>query len=184
MNMIRVCLAMVMTVMAAVALQMYHAPAASACSCVGYTFEEAVETSDLIAEIEVARILDNDHGDISYRVAVERVWKGEHTNNVIMRTHEQTPACGLGRARVGDSWILWATGGEGSYGASWCHLPMDVSSAEMPGRLTDYLGEPAQLEPYEDLRDSPTTPLALGAVGVLVCVGVVILLAVNRSRRT
>lgn len=183
MKLIRLAMTLVILTAATLVLQAHHAPAASACSCVGYDFEEAVEASDLIAEIEVARVLDNDQGDVSYRVAVERVWKGEHTNNVIMRTHEQTPACGLGRARVGDSWILWASGGQGSYSASWCHLPMDVSGAEMPERLTDYLGEPTSLEPYEELRDNATTPWILGGVGVLMCVAVVILLAVNRARR-
>lgn len=188
MKLVRIWVAVLALFASTLVLNVQQAPSASACSCVGYTFEEAVDHADLIAHIRVVRVLDNDDGYVSYRLAVERVWKGEHSNNIVMRTHEQTPACGLGRAQVGDSWRLWASGGEGEYSANWCMLPYDTSGSEMEDRLTAHLGEPAQMEPYVEGVGDSTSGFSVGPVatviGMLMCIGVVVVLALNRRAGT
>lgn len=72
------------------AVPIVTAPPASACSCVGYNFEEAVESADLIADARVRERLSPLPGEASYDVVVDRVWKGEERRQIVLRTNDQT----------------------------------------------------------------------------------------------
>lgn len=119
-------------------------PAAHACDCMGYDFEEAVEAADLIADVTIEDEISDDSGEVTYFAVVETVWKGEESRTIEFTTHEQTASCGLGRIEAGTSLLVWASGADGSYSSTWCALPMD-GGPEDRERLTGMLGEPADL---------------------------------------
>lgn len=141
-------LALFMTI---AAVPIVTAPPASACSCVGYNFEEAVESADLIADARVRERLSPLPGEASYDVVVDRVWKGEERRQIVLRTNDQTTACGLGRLPAGYELRLWAHGEDGRYSMSWCAYPVDGDYQTEPERLTAMLGEPT------DLTGEPTS---------------------------
>ncbi|PMC74538.1 hypothetical protein [Brachybacterium sp. UMB0905] len=179
------------------------APAAWACSCMGYDFDEAIEAADLIADIEIVEVIDDDQGDVTYYAAVDRVWKGEESRTIEFSTHEQTAACGLGRLSTGDRIRAWANGADGSYSMTWCAYPMDPPEDEAAA-LTEKLGEPADLTDQQippgprgedpELDDSPgslSIAMVVGgavlaaALGLILAVGAVtvVVLLVRRSNR-
>lgn len=171
--------------------------AAQACSCKPLTFDEAVESADLIAEVRVERVEDEDGGGpTTYSVLVDRIWKGEASRRILFATSEETTACGLGRLEVGETFITWAhetsehEETDADYSAAWCSLPMDGGGE---AELTAALGEP------RDLTDQEAPPLpwkAPGPIVVAIAVGagatalgiaaiaVVGVLVLRRQRRT
>lgn len=125
-------------------LALAGAPAAHACSCVGHTFEEAVESADLIADVTVKHSLVEVAGDVTYYAVVDTVWKGEESRTIRLRTQEQGTACGLGRIPDGEKLLLWGSGADGEYSTTWCALPRNAGP-DVRERLTGQLGEPADL---------------------------------------
>jgi hypothetical protein len=183
-----------LTVLAGLLLALVGAPAAHACSCVGYDCGEAVEAAELIADVTVERAVGDDEGEVTYLVAVDAVWKGEETRTILLRTHEQTAACGLGRIPDGERLLLWGSGADGEYSTTWCALPMDGGPDDRE-RLTAQLGEPADLtaqpvvvpegaEPARGLAARVGGAAALGALLGLGALGAATAVAVLvRARR-
>ena len=129
-------------------LALAGSPAAHACTCTSYTFEEAVEAADLIADVTVEHSLVEVAGEVTYYAVVDTVWKGEQSRTIRLRTNGYTTACGLGRIPVGESLLLWGSGADGEYDTTWCALPMKAGP-DVQERLTEQLGAPA------DLTDQP-----------------------------
>lgn len=159
---------------ALIVLMLAGAPSAYACSCFGYTFEEAVEAADLIADVTVHHDVGTDaDGRTVYVVVVDRVWKGEESRAVRLSTHAQTTACGLGTIEDGTELQIWASGSDGEYSTTWCAMPTDATGDDGP-RLTERLGEPADLtdQPIPEEVDPPGPSseqlrVALAAVALL-----------------
>src|SRR5690625_6350979 len=59
------------------------APAAHACSCMGYTFDESAERADLIADITIVHEVEEDSGHVTYLAARSE----EHTSELQSRGH-------------------------------------------------------------------------------------------------
>jgi hypothetical protein len=155
---------------------------AYACDCVGYDFDEAIAQADLIADVTVRERLSGGSGLVTYDVVVHTVWKGEQSRQITFVTDSEITACGLGRIPRNTDLLVWALGADGHYGASWCGIPMDGDPATDRERLTEKLGEPADLT---DQRAAPRRSWVLTGVGVPVAVLSVglIIWVVQRSRR-
>ena len=177
-------------------LVLMGAPAAYACRCAGYNFEEAAESADLLADITIQHEIVGHDGDITYLAVVDTVWKGEESRTIEFTTQEQTTACGLGRLPEGTSLLVWARGESGSYSSSWCALPKDGGEDDRE-RLTELLGEPADLtdQPIPEPERPPLAErgwviasLSVAALGVWVLVArmtvlTVVLVQDNRRQR-
>ena len=170
------------------------APAAHACSCMGYTFDESAERADLIADITIVHEVEEDSGHVTYLAAIDTVWKGEQSRAIMFATHEETTACGLGRLTDGSSLLVWASGGEGRYSTTWCSLPTDGGPDDRE-RLTERFGEPADLsdQPIPEQRSAFPPVWLLIALPVAAVIGstlvsvialvVVLVLMRRRARR-
>ncbi|MDO5661550.1 MAG: hypothetical protein Q4G40_02540 [Brachybacterium sp.] len=156
-----------LTLLLVVVFSLVGAPAAYACDCDPLTFEEAIEAADLIADVTVQQEVgrSDDGWGVTYEVAVNTVWKGEQTRTVRFTTAEDIPACGLGRLHAGDSLLIWASGADGEYSSTWCALPMDGTTDDRE-RLTDELGEPADLTDEPVTTTAPSEPPAVSGSGV------------------
>lgn len=127
---------------------------AHACSCAPATLDEAIEERDLIAEVTIIGRAPLPSGrGATYEARVEKVWKGEESRRVLLSTSQHITACGLGYLPTGTTFLVWASGEDGSYSSSWCAIPDDVGS-DARGALTAKVGEPT------DLTDQPVPILA------------------------
>jgi len=187
--------ALLVALAAALVLTLVGAPVAHACSCDPRTFEEAVEGTDLIADITIQHQIDGTDGGTTYYAAVDAVWQGETSRTIEFSTEEAIASCGLGELEDGTSLLVWASGADGQYSSSWCALPVDAGP-DVRARLTQELGSPADLSDQPIPRSEHPAPFStrkaalplaiLAGAGVLVAgaggiaVGAVLLL---RRRR-
>lgn len=160
---------------------------ACACSCQGRTFDEAIVSTDLIADITLRKpIRQTSAGEITYDAIVNQVWRGEQRRNIDFTTHSQTTTCGLGDLPDGTTLLVWAHGSDGNYSMTWCAFPTDGGSAdEMRARLTQTLGQPVDLT-----GTAPAPPqvprwamVASIAGGAIVLAGIAVTVVATHRRR-
>ena len=109
-------------------ISVWAAGTACACSCVGYTTEEAATQAD---GVFVARATDKVSAgtDDIYEFAVLGVFKGDVGTSTTVKTPSQGPSCGVSYD-VGDEYLLFVSDG-GGVGHAWksslCHGPSTLA---------------------------------------------------------
>lgn len=185
--------ALLVALAAGLVLTLVGAPVAHACSCIPRTFDEAVEGSDLIADLTIQHTIDRDGGEVTYYAAVDTVWKGEESRTISFTTYRETTACGLGALENGATLLVWASGADGEYSSSWCALPVDGGPDDRE-RLTQQLGTPTDLTdqpvprsehpvPFAERRAALPLAILAGAGLLVVGAGTIAVVAVLLLRR-
>lgn len=158
--------ALLVALAAALVLTLAGAPVAHACSCMPQTFDEAVQNTDLIADLTIEHQIEGTDGEITYYAAVDRVWKGEESRTISFTTQEQTTACGLGSLEDGATLLVWASGADGEYSSTWCAIPSDAGP-DVRERLSQELGAPTDLTDQPVPRSEHPVPFASRSVALL-----------------
>lgn len=96
-----------------------YAPMALACRCTHQTVAELFEQADTVWLGSVANKSNEDGGEpvstIIYNFKIERVFKGPHISNAVVRTAGAGGIFGVTRLEVGGNLILSAQGSGGVY---------------------------------------------------------------------
>ncbi len=127
----------------AAAASMGAAGTACACSCVGYTTEEAASRADGVFVARVTDKVSAGSHDI-YEFEVLEVFKGNVGTVTTVETPSQGPSCGISYA-AGVEYLLFASEGGGA-GHSWksslCHGPSTPSAVDVRSALERKYGPP------------------------------------------
>jgi hypothetical protein len=157
---------------------------ACACSCVGYTTEEAATQAD---GVFVARATDKVSAgpDDIYEFAVLEVFKGDVGTSTTVKTSSQGPSCGVSYD-VGDEYLLFVSAGGGvghAWNSSLCNGPSAVPGVDVRPVLERIYGPPHPPNtagPVSEItwwtRATAVVPLPLMALA-----GIVLIAAVWRT---
>lgn len=139
----RLCALAVCVLLGAATVSVSMAGTACACSCVGYTTEQAAEKS---AAVFFARATDkvSAGSDDIYEFAVVGVFKGEVGVLTTVGTVSDSAACGVSY-EVGREYLLSVSEGQGA-GRAWdsglCHGPSTPSAAQVREAVERIYGPP------------------------------------------
>jgi hypothetical protein len=102
------------------------------------TAERPVDCRTLISD-DKSPVALCEQADVTVRSRVFKSWKGNVSNELVVRTDSQGPACGVS-FRVGQIYLVYAAAGEGgALRTSQCQRTSDIAEAQ--GDI-DALGQP------------------------------------------
>lgn len=134
-------------------------PRAAACSCAQYTFEEAVEEVDLIAEVTMVEDLGAIGTNNHYLFSMQRIWKGEASQFVVVTEFNEETSCGGPRIpEIGEQKRLWGyvADEQGHYRENFC-LFIDVPHGDERTRLlNEHFGEAVPVTDADPVGPSPS----------------------------
>jgi hypothetical protein len=82
---------------------------AQACECRNISFTADSDNADLIFEgVAIDKRYNPEIGKVYYTFKLNKVWKGDHYQNVIIKTNNGGPACGAA-FEIGKKYIVFAT---------------------------------------------------------------------------
>jgi hypothetical protein len=166
---------------------------ACACSCVGYTTEEAASQAD---GVFVARVTDkvSAGSDDIYEFALLEIFKGDVGAITTVETSSQGPSCGVSYD-VGGEYFLFVSEG-GGVGHAWesslCHGPSTISRVDVRGELERIYGPPHppnSAAPVSEItwwtRATAAVPLPLMVLASVILLGAIWwAVVILRRRRT
>ncbi len=148
---------LVIAVLAVSGVAAAPAPVACACSCVGYTTTEAVDAASVVFGGEVISTAEPSSlgsGDpVRYQIRVNRVYKGQLPEQVVVSSPAGEPSCGI---RLAGKVTVFASGAMDALETSLCAAPMrlDVKALGAGAR-------PGAVAPSADpSQRTPTQPPA------------------------
>ncbi|MFT4295895.1 MAG: hypothetical protein QM582_10835 [Micropruina sp.] len=159
------------------------APPACACSCKGFTTDEAVREASAVFAGEVIATTHHTTGDIMesvhYTIRVGRVYKGTVPTQVVVTTAPGEPSCGL---RLSGRVTVFASGTGDTLQTSLCNAPLKLEVAKLgPGVAPTTPSPEASPSPTPTPSQSPAAepgaapdwlvPGLIGVVVVLAAIG-------------
>lgn len=143
---------LVMVVLAVGGLTAVPAPVACACSCKGFTTAEAVAAASVVFGGEVISTTEPSSlgsGDpVYYRIRVDRVYKGELPEHVVVSSAAGEPSCGI---RLAGKVTVFATGTADALETNLCAAPIRLDVRTLGAGV-----RPSALAP--SVGPSATTP--------------------------
>ncbi|MFT4228519.1 hypothetical protein [Micropruina sp.] len=144
-----------MAVLAVGGVAAVPAPVACACSCKGFTAGEAVDAASVVFGGEVISTTEPSSlavGDpVFYRIRVDRVYKGELPEQVVVSSAAGEPSCGI---RLAGKVTVFATGTVDALQTSLCAAPIKLDVKAL-GAARRPSGTPPSVTPSETMPPSP-----------------------------
>lgn len=187
----RLCAVAVCVLLGAATVSVSRAGTACACSCVGYTTEQAAEKSAAVFLARATDTVSAGSEDI-YEFAVVGVFKGEVGPVTTVGTVSDSASCGVSY-EVGREYVLFVSEGQGA-GRAWdsglCHGPSTPSAIPVRQAVERIYGPPqppATPAPVSEIswwtRASAVVPWPLIVGAVALAVGALWWATANLRRR-
>lgn len=166
---------------------------ACACSCVGFTAEEAASRADAVFTARATDKVTAGMNDI-YEFEVSEVYKGEVGNVTTVGTPSQGPSCGVSY-EVGGEYLLFVSTPDdvdAAWGSNLCLGPTGQADTRAvleriygPPQLPTGWAPDVGISGSTEAKEKDAVPVALIAVGSVIAVGAVwwATVAILRKRR-
>lgn len=134
-------------------------PRAAACDCFEYTFDEAIDEVDLIAEVTMVEDLGADGDRNRYLLSMQRAWKGEPSQFIVFSEFNGVTSCGGPSVpEIGAQWQVWGREGNraGHYSENFCLLVSLPHGDERTELLDAHFGEAVPVTDADPVGPSPS----------------------------